>query len=87
MSTCGYDYLHSLGIGEVAAAWITDFVDRTGGLLQSWGVDPKVRRLIASMHSESWFPYGDLETIIKTEVADKAANSDLLFLTEARPSL
>jgi hypothetical protein len=48
MTCSGAEYLRTLGIGETAAQWIADFVDRTGGLLQSWGVDPKVRRLISS---------------------------------------
>ena len=71
MKCAGVEYLRTLGVGETATQWIADFVDRTGGLLKIWGVDPKVRRLISSMHEGSWFRYGDLDTIIKTALGGR----------------
>ena len=71
LKASGYEYLIALGIDSIPAKWITHFVNRTGGLLQLWGVDPKVRKLIASMHAESWFRYADLDTIIKTALGGR----------------
>ena len=46
------------------------FINRTVGLLRFWGVDPEVVALIASMHSASWFQYGDLDTVICTHLGE-----------------
>ena len=71
IETTGLDYLLNLGVNTSAAEWIAAFVDRTGGLLKLWGVDPKVRVLIAAMHTGSWFRYGDLQTIISTSLGGR----------------
>ena len=34
-------------------------------------MDPKVRVLIAAMHTGSWFRYGDLQTIISTSLGGR----------------
>ena len=67
----GFKYLLELGVNEEAAKWIAEFVNRTSGLLSFWGADPKARALTTAIHIGSWFRYGDLQTVITTELGGR----------------
>ncbi|CAE8732350.1 unnamed protein product [Polarella glacialis] len=57
-------YLQSLGLDDDVAKELAREVRHFGSLLEQLGVDPKVAALVNSLHSNSWFRYSDLPTVI-----------------------
>ena len=54
----------TLGLSEHEARELMSELEENGGLLKFLGCEPGVRELINSLHTNSWFKYSDLETII-----------------------
>ena len=54
-SASNFDYLRSLGIPEITANAILDFIDKQGLLFEQLEVDAKVWELVHSLHQASWF--------------------------------
>eukprot|EP00973_Karenia_brevis_P022062 3034085-Karenia_brevis.AAC.1 len=58
------DFLTKLGLGQDHAAAAAQDIQATGGLLESLGIEPHVVELIRSLHTDTWYKYSDLETVI-----------------------
>ena len=47
-------YLVSLGLHADEAAWVVSYLADQGCAFDQWGVDPKVTRLVNSLHARCW---------------------------------
>ena len=52
-------HLLSLGLSAGQAAWVLQYLDKHGTVLERWGADPKTIALVNALHSGSWFQYAD----------------------------
>eukprot|EP00973_Karenia_brevis_P075969 10554269-Karenia_brevis.AAC.1 len=62
------EYLVTVGVPKQAAKWIDEYLRERGPLLKEWGVPEEVVNLICSLHDHCWFKYGNLQTVVVTNV-------------------
>ncbi|CAE8719304.1 unnamed protein product [Polarella glacialis] len=56
----------NIGLGQETTQELLNGIAQHGSVLYKLGVDPKVAALVNSLHTNTWFRYEDLQTIIVT---------------------
>ena len=59
-------YLLDHGVSEVSSRFIVEQVALYGSFSEQWNIDPIVREMCCDLHTNTWFAYGELPTVILT---------------------
>ena len=58
--------LVGMGMPERAAEWTCEFLCKRGSVLEQWGVDAKVAKLISAIHTHSWMQHECAKEVVVT---------------------
>ena len=54
------------GMPECVAEWTCKFIRERGSVLEQWGVDGKVAKLISAIHTHSWMKHECAKEVVVT---------------------
>ena len=58
--------LVAMGMPECVAEWTCEFIRERGSVLDQWGVDRKVAKLISAIHTHSWMKHECAKEVVVT---------------------
>ena len=58
--------LVGMGMPERVAEWTCEFLRERGSVLEQWGVDGKVAKLISAIHTHSWMQHECAKEVVVT---------------------
>ena len=58
--------LVAMGVPERVAEWTCEFVRERGSVLEQWGVDGKVAKLMSAIHTHSWVKHECAKEVVVT---------------------